>query len=159
MNLILSLSLLLSSFFSYAGPRKELTAVDKAQVLEVLGKHDALFNVLIKNDYKTAESVALALKNSLDKSTTPVLKAAKAEAASLSQIKGSLDGEKNLALYEKVSDPLVEVVKGYNLGSGYNIFSCPMVKKSWIQNVTQHKEVRNVYATSMLECGTQDTKF
>lgn len=159
MKLILSLSLLLLSFFSYAGSRQELTAADKAQVLEVLSKHDALFNVLIKNDYKAAEAAALALKNSLEKSTTPALKTAKAHASSLAQIKGSLDGEKNLAFYEKVSDPLVAVVKGYNLGSGYNIFSCPMVKKSWVQNVTQHKEVRNVYATSMLECGTQDTKF
>ncbi len=159
MKLILSLSLLFSGIVCFAGTRLELAAADKAQVLEVLGKHDALFNFLIKNDYKGAEGAALALKSALDKSTSLVLKAAKAQSASLAQIKGSLDGEKNLAFYEKVSDPLVAVVKGYNVGAGHNIFSCPMVKKSWVQNVTQHKEVRNIYATSMLECGTQDTKF
>ena len=144
MKLILSLSLLFSGIVCFAGTRLELAAADKA---------------LIKNDYKGAEGAALALKSALDKSTSLVLKAAKAQSASLAQIKGSLDGEKNLAFYEKVSDPLVAVVKGYNVGAGHNIFSCPMVKKSWVQNVTQHKEVRNVYATSMLECGTQDTKF
>jgi hypothetical protein len=159
MKLILIFSLLLSSIMAFAQTRKDLAPTDKAQVLEVLSKHDALFNALINNDFKAAEPAALALKTALEKSTTAVLKTAKAQAVSLSQIKGNLGGEKNLALYEKVSNPLVEVVKGYNLGSGYNIFSCPMVKKSWVQNMTQHKDVRNVYATSMLECGSQDTKF
>lgn len=142
-----------------AAPRKELPSGDLAQVHQVLILNDQLFSALIKNDFKAAEPKAKELKKALDQTRIEVLKPVRAGASELDAFKASAEKENNLALYEKFLNPLIQVVKSYKVDSKYNIFSCPMVKKSWIQNTSVHQDVRNVYATYMLECGTQDSKY
>lgn len=52
---------------------------------------------------------------------------------------------------------LIHIVNKYDLGSKYNAYSCPMVKKKWLQNSDKMAKVHNPYAAGMPHCGSQDT--
>jgi hypothetical protein len=139
--------------------RKVLIENEKKIVLEVLQKNDDLFNAFLKKDSKAIVKTADSLRNLISKSEIKVLAETKKKADSLSKINSSATHEENLASYEAFNNSLLNVVKTYDVGSKFNIFHCPMVKKSWIQNVDTNKDIRNVYAMEMLECGTQETHF
>ena len=57
-----------------------------------------------------------------------------------------------------VSKALVHIVRTYDVGK-YNAYSCPMVKKVWVQNSAKQDGVQNPYAPEMPACGTKDTSF
>ena len=59
--------------------------------------------------------------------------------------------------YHIVSSALIFVINKYDLGSEYNAYSCPMVKKKWIQNSKKMTKVHNPYAAGMPHCGSQDS--
>ena len=75
----------------------------------------------------------------------------------LDQIKASNDREDNNQNYHLVSMALIHVVKEYDVGSKYNAYSCPMVKKKWLQNSKKISKVHNPYAPEMPHCGSQDS--
>lgn len=137
--------------------RKTLSPQDKAWVQTVLNKNDELFNAFLKKDNALIEKKAKELSSAVSKSSS--FKEIGAQTQKLNLIKASSGRESNMAAYESFLNPLIKLVQTYDVGSKFNIFSCPMVKKSWIQNTDVNKDVRNVYAMEMLECGTQDTKF
>jgi hypothetical protein len=139
--------------------RKSLNENDKKLVLEVLEKNDVLFNAFLKKDAKQVEKSALDLNLIMSKSTSTVLSSVKKHASKLSGIKSTNSNESNLSLYEQFLNPLIEIVKINEVGNKFNVFNCPMVKKSWIQNIEVNKDVKNVYAMDMLECGAQETHF
>ena len=139
--------------------RKKLSAEEQASVIEVLKKNDQLFNALLRKDGALIEKISQELSVLVSRSTTPTLKNVKAQVSSLKGIKASAKIDENLKAYELFLNPLIKVVQEYDVGSKFNVFSCPMVKKSWVQDVTVNKDVKNVYAMDMLECGTQDTHF
>jgi hypothetical protein len=134
-----------------------LEAIKKTE--EILKKNDELFNAFLKKDLKSAEAHSKALYQMVHKSAPGILKSVSGNAPSLKEINASASLEKNLEHYEKFLNPLIQIVKVYKVPAQYNIFSCPMVNKSWIQDVKTNQDVRNVFAMEMLECGTQDTKF
>lgn len=138
--------------------RKTINAADKIEITEVLGANDKLFNAFLKKDSASVEKMAKDLQATLSKSKSPILKDVRAQASKLN-IKSALKIEDNMKSYEALLNPLIKVVKEYEVESKYNVFSCPMVKKSWLQDITVNKDVKNVYAMDMLECGTQDTQF
>lgn len=139
--------------------RKTLPAKELSEVQTILDKNDELFNAFLKKDNSLIEKKSQELSALVKKSQTSSLNEIKAQTARLDSIKASEKREKNLASYEKFVNPLIKFIQTYDVGSKFNVFSCPMVKKSWIQNTDVNKNVRNVYAMEMLECGTQDTKF
>lgn len=139
--------------------RKTINEKEKANALEVLAKNEILFNAFLKKDASLAEKTAKELQQLLKSKNTPVLKEVNAQAPKLLSIKSSNKPEENLKAYESFLNPLIKVVQSYDVGGRYNVFSCPMVKKSWLQDVQANKEVRNVYAMDMLECGKQETNF
>lgn len=139
--------------------RKTLNVTDKKVVVGILKKNDELLNAFLKKDSKGVEKIAIELNNQLSKLNTEVLNSTKKQASKLLEIKATNSNEKNLISYEQFLKPLVEVVKANDVGNRFNIFYCPMVKKSWIQDIEVNKDVKNVYAMDMLECGTQETHF
>ena len=48
---------------------------------------------------------------------------------------------------------LIYVINTYDISDDYAPFTCPMVKKKWIQNVKNKPQVRNPYAPEMPQCG------
>lgn len=139
--------------------RSVIDVKDKDQIIEVLKKNDLLFNAFLKKDGGSVEKSAKELLAVVSKSNSPLLKEIKTQASTLSKIKASNSNESNLQAYESFLNPLIKVVQTNDVGGKYNIYSCPMVKKSWIQDIDVNKEVKNVYAMEMLECGTKDTQF
>ncbi|MBA2404060.1 MAG: DUF3347 domain-containing protein [Bdellovibrionales bacterium] len=151
------LCLLLLSTSAFA--RQKVAPQDQKVLTEVLTKNDALFNAFLKKDAAKIEKEAKELAVLVEKSKSPLLKDVKANAKSLNQIKAAKKNEENLVSYEAFLNPLIKVVEANEAPKNFNVFSCPMVKKAWLQNIEVNKDVRNVYAMEMLECGTQDTKF
>lgn len=139
--------------------RKDLAESEKKVILDVLKKNDDLFNAFLKKDGAQVEKLAKELHAIVSKAESKVLSGVKKESQNLLSLKAGNSNEKNLASYESFINPLIEVVKTHNVGDKYNVFSCPMVKKSWLQDVAVNKDVKNVYAMDMLECGTQETHF
>ena len=156
---IFLLTFLLSISAWAADSRKPLEPSDAKAVTEVLLKNDELFNAFLKKDPALVQKKAAELHELASKTDSSVLSKVKKKAKSLKGIKPGTKNESNLESYEPFLNALIKVVKKYQVPGRYNIFSCPMVNKSWIQDVTVNKDVRNVYAMEMLECGTQDTKF
>lgn len=139
--------------------RKSLNASEKAAMTNILNKNDELFNAFLKKDNALIEKTAKALAVVTSQYKMASFKDIHAEASKLSSIKASKSREANLDIYEAFLQPLIKFVQTYEVDKKFNVFSCPMVKKAWLQDTSVNKDVRNVYAMEMLECGTQDTKF
>lgn len=151
----------LLSFSAMAGDasRKNLEPAEAKEVAEVLVKNDELFNAFLKKDAGLVQKKAAELHTLISKADASAFKEVKKDSDSLKKITSEAGNESNLKSYEPFLNSLIKVVKTYQVPGRFNIFSCPMVNKSWIQDTNVNKEVRNVYAMEMLECGTQDTKF
>lgn len=139
--------------------RLSLSGKDKPVLSEILAKNDLLFNSFLKKDKDLIEKHAKELSVLVSTADSSIVKQVKAKVSSLNSIKSSNTNEDNLKAYESFLNPLISLVQQYDVGGKYNVFSCPMVKKSWIQDLKTNKDVRNVYAMDMLECGSQDTHF
>lgn len=139
--------------------RKVLEPKAQKELDGVLRENDILFNALLKKDAPAIEKAATQLSALVTKSAGAVMKDVKAQVKNLIAMKAPVKHEDKLISYEKFLNPLISVVKDHQAGKKFNIFTCPMVKKSWIQDTEVNKDVRNVYAMEMLECGTQDTRY
>lgn len=161
MKFLLLAILSITSLYANDGlvKRKTLNESDKKLIVELLKKNDVLFNAFLSRDGIAIEKSAADLSTLMSQIDSKILGNVKKESSKLSKIKDTNTDEVNLTSYEAFLNPLVEVVKAFDLGDQFNIFTCPMVKKSWIQDVATNKEVKNVYAMEMLECGSQVTQF
>ena len=140
------------------GDRKSLSEAAKKSVISALEANEALHSSFFKYDAKAVESNALKLKKAIDaiedKEVTKLLNFSKTK---LSEIKASNDRETNNKNYHLISMALIHIVNKYDVGSKYNAYSCPMVKKKWIQNSGKMAKVHNPYAPNMPHCGSQDS--
>jgi len=72
---------------------------------------------------------------------------------SLSKLKMGVSRKKANFIYHRFSLKLMKLVKKYNKLKTYREYYCPMVRKSWVQNILKIKEVQNPYAPNMKNCG------
>lgn len=140
------------------GDRKSLSEAAKKSVVSALEANEALHSSFFKYDAKAVESNAMKLKKAIDaiedKEVAKLLNFSKNK---LSEIKASNDRETNNKNYHLVSMALIHIVNKYDVGSKYNAYSCPMVKKKWVQNSSKMAKVHNPYAPEMPHCGSQDS--
>lgn len=138
--------------------RKPLTEKTKKSVISVLEANESLHGSFFKYDGKEVEKSAIQLKKAIeaieDKDIAKLLVFSKEK---LSEIKASNDREVNNQNYHLVSMALIHIINKYDVGSKYNAYSCPMVKKKWVQNSSKMENVHNPYAPSMPHCGSQDS--
>ena len=140
------------------GNRKALSEDAKKSVLTALDANDALHGAFFKYDAKSVETNAQKLIKAIDAIKDEVIsKLLKFSKTKLSEIKASSDREANNKNYHLVSMALIHIVNKYDVGAKYNAYSCPMVKKKWIQNSEKMAKVHNPYAPNMPHCGSQDT--
>lgn len=139
--------------------RKTISSAEKDFIINVLSENDKIFNALLSEKNDQIEQQAKELVALFEQNNDPIFKDVKLKAKKLSELKTANKHEDNLKAYEEFLKPLIEIVLNYNVGASYNVFSCSMVKKSWLQDIRFNKGVKNVFATYMLECGTQDTGF
>ncbi len=142
------------------GSRKALTEATRKSVVSALEANEALHSSFFKYDGKSVEQNAKKLKSAIDaiedKEIGKLLKFSKVK---LSEIKASSDRKVNNKNYHLVSMALIHIVNKYDVGSKYNAYSCPMVKKKWVQNSSKMTKVHNPYAPNMPHCGSQDTTY
>ncbi|MAF79151.1 MAG: hypothetical protein CME60_13400 [Halobacteriovoraceae bacterium] len=140
------------------GDRKSLSEAAKKSIVLALEANEALHSSFFKYDAKAVESNAMKLKKAIDaiedKEVAKLLDFSKGK---LKEIKASNDREANNKNYHLVSMALIHIVNKYDVGSKYNAYSCPMVKKKWVQNSSKMAKVHNPYAPNMPHCGSQDS--
>lgn len=140
--------------------RKSVNANTKKNIINVLQINEKLHKSFFKYDAKKVETQALELKKAIEAiDDKAILKLLTFSSTKLSEIKASNDRDKNNEIYHTVSMALIYIVNTYDLGSGYNAYSCPMVKKKWLQNSEKLAEVHNPYAPEMPHCGKQDSNY
>ncbi len=140
------------------GDRKSLSEAAKKSVVSALEANEALHSSFFTYDAKAVESNAMKLKKAIDEiEDKEVAKLLNFSKTKLSEIKASNDRETNNKNYHLVSMALIHIVNKYDVGSKYNAYSCPMVKKKWVQNSSKMAKVHNPYAPEMPHCGSQDS--
>lgn len=140
--------------------RKSLNDASKKTVITMLEKNEKLHAAFFTYDAKAVEKNATELKNAMDAiKDEEVSKLLKFSKTKLSEIKASNDREVNNQNYHIVSSALIYIVNMFDVGPKYNAYSCPMVKKKWVQNSKKMAKVHNPYAPEMPHCGTQDSHY
>lgn len=154
--------ILFALFFtsSFAAERKPLPKDTKTKVVKALDLNDDLHMAFFNYDGKKIESLAQTLKEQLKKVKNEEIKKVFEEAmATLTQLSAKATREENNENFFKVSRAFVYIVNRYDVGEGYNEYTCPMVKKKWVQNSKKRARVHNPYAPEMPHCGGQVTEY
>ena len=140
--------------------RIKLDEKNLAQLISVYEANEKLHAAFFTYDAAAVEKNAVELRNLLLKITHKDLKKHfKRTLVQLEKITKDQNQEKNNHQYHLVSKKLVQALSEYDLGDTYNVYSCPMVKKVWVQNSKKMDKVHNPYASYMPHCGTKDTNF
>ena len=145
---------------SKKGNRKSLNEETKESVVNALEANEKLHSSFFKYDGEKVEAAAKKLIKAIedieDSEVSNLLNFSKTK---LKQIKASNSRDDNNQNYHLVSMALIHVIKIYDVGEKYNAYSCPMVKKKWIQNSSKMSKVHNPYAPKMPHCGSKDTNL
>tara|TARA_R110002072_G_scaffold534_6_gene4085 strand:+ start:258011 stop:258571 length:561 start_codon:yes stop_codon:yes gene_type:complete len=140
--------------------RMSLSKEAKASIVSVLEANEQLHASFFNYDAKKVEENAKNLKEKInsiqDKKLAKLLKFSKVK---LSEITAKSSREENNDNYHLVSMALIHVVNKYDVGEKYNAYSCPMVKKKWVQNSKKSNKINNPYAPNMPHCGSKDSNF
>lgn len=164
-TIVLTIFLSLQTFASgtmetETSQRKSLNQTTKDQVLKLLKSNESLMMSFFEYDAKKIEKAAGDFKGKLDsikdKVVMPEIEAAQ---KNLAKIAAKNKKEDNYEAYHEVSKALVKLIETYDLGSTYNVYYCPMVKKKWVQNSVKRRKVHNPYAPEMPHCGGQLTEY
>lgn len=130
----------------------------KKEVIEVLEANEKLHVSFFEYNGKKIETSASAVKEKIGKISDPeISKLLKYPMTKLSEMKSGSERADNDKNYHLVSMALINIVKKYDVGEKYNAFTCPMVKKKWLQNTKKMPTVHNPYAPDMPTCGMRTT--
>lgn len=148
------------NFLAFADVRESLTSAQKEEVVNVLKANEKLHASFFKYDAKSVADSAQELKNAMNKvSHEKIKKLLKFSMTKLDEIKANKTKDENRQNYHTISMALIYILNTYDVGSEYNAYSCPMVKKKWVQNSSKQEKVHNPYAANMPHCGSKDTSF
>lgn len=152
--------LLLSNLAFGATERVKLPEQTKLEIINVLKVNENLHASFFKYNAKEVEQKSKELVAAMDKINDPQIKKllnySKSQAG---KINSTMDRKQNDRTYNVVSMALTHLINKYDLGKDYNVYSCPMVKKKWVQNSTKMKKVHNPYAPNMPHCGERLTDY
>lgn len=148
------------TFNIYAKVRKTIDNKSKREIIHVLEVNEKLFGAFYDYDGNKIEKSALKLKDAIGQISNPeISKLLTFSVTKLEQLKKTSSREENNQNYHLISMALIYIVATYDIGDVYNAYSCPMVKKKWIQNTKKMEMIHNPYAPQMPQCGEQDTKY
>lgn len=157
---LLSLSFLFLSPDCLGEERLALKPEVKQKVIKALDLNDELHMAFFDYEEAKVRKEAKALKESLqaikDEKLAKLFEPAIKE---LLKIETEKSREKNNEHYAKASLSLVYLVNKYDVGPGYNEYTCPMVKKKWVQNSKKRNRTHNPYAPEMPHCGGRVTDY
>lgn len=138
--------------------RASLDDSSQKEILNILTINEDLHKAFFDYDAKKVEQEATRMKLAIDKlSNAEIAKLLKFSSSKLASIKSTSSREDNNQNYHLVSMALIHIISKYNTGADYSAYSCPMVKKKWIQNSKKMAKVHNPYAPKMPDCGSKDS--
>jgi len=156
----MTLTMLVLASFNLFAARAPLNDKVKSNVAEVLNAneelHAAFFDYNNENVQKAAMGVAEKIMAIKDKEISKLLKVSHDK---LMEMAKSEDEKANKEAFYVVSLGLANIIRKYDVGGKWNVYSCPMVKKSWVQDSAKNDNVRNPYAPEMPGCGSKNTSF
>jgi len=148
---------------SHGHDHKGRTHVGKkalSEIHNVLAANEQLHSSFFKYDSKEIEKKAKLLSAAIEKLThAEFRKLLKYSGEKVLEIKAKNDKKENNKVYALVSMALIHIVNKYDVGADYNEYSCPMVKKKWLQHSKTKSGIQNPYAKSMPDCGMKNTNF
>jgi len=140
--------------------RTQLKGSDKESVEKILTINESLHGHFFEYDPKLVQEDAKRLANEIDKvSNKEIKEVLKDTSLELKKISSTAEREVNDKLYHKVNLGLIKLIETYDIGKKYNAYSCPMVKKKWVQNSGDKLRVHNPYAPEMPHCGQRDSDY
>ena len=143
-----------------ATERKKINEELKSSLTKIFEQNEKIHAAFFTYNADEVEKSALVLRDLILKVSDQQIKNDfKRTLVQLEKLTKTNDQEANNHLYNLVSKKLVDVLTKYDLGKTYNVYSCPMVKKVWVQNSVKMDKVHNPYASYMPHCGTKDTNF
>lgn len=140
--------------------KKRLSLSDKVkkEVVNILHSNEKLHNSFFNYDGAKVESAAKEVLTAISHlSDDKIAKLLEFSKTKLGDIRADKSREVNNQHYHLVSMAFIYIVNKYDVGKQYNAYSCPMVKKKWVQNSQIMAKVHNPYAPEMPHCGVQDT--
>jgi len=140
--------------------RTPLKGGDLKSMVNILKVNESLHKNFFEYTPELVEEDARRLEKAISKVRNRELKdLLKGSRHELEKIKAKNDRESNNMAYHKVSLCLIKVLQQFDPGKRYNAYSCPMVKKKWVQNSVKKLRVHNPYAPEMPHCGQRDTEY
>lgn len=147
-KLMMVLAFLCLSLPTFADTKSELSAVMK--------NYETLHSAFFTYDGGKVELAANELSKTILKiSDQKIKKKLEFALKQLTEIKVSNDRKNNNDYFHSVSLALMHVLKAHGGDNKYHGYTCPMVKKKWIQNTEKNSRVMNPYAPEMPHCGEQ----
>ncbi len=154
----LILSFGLSSVF--ASERQALDESVKSEIRAVLSANESLHASFFEYDAEKIVKNATKVSEKIDKiSDDSIRQLLRFSQQQLGDMSVEDDRDENDQRYHIFSMAMIHLINTYDIGEGFNAYSCPMVKKKWVQNSTAMDRVHNPYDPSMPHCGDKDTKF
>lgn len=128
---------------------------DEKRFTKVLSTYEKLHDAFFKNDLPNVKKLSKELAKNLEtlegEEVRKKIEYTKKKVAALEQAKSLEDAHKD---FNVISQGLLVVLEGPIKNKSYARYYCPMVKKYWIQNITESQKVMNPYASeSMPHCG------
>ena len=147
---------------SYAETKRQSVSPSvKAELLAVFSVNEELHQAFFEYEEKkgTIPSLAAKLSESIKGiSDLEIRKLLRFSQSKLAEMNVKSIKVENDQRYHLVSMTLIHILNKYDIGSDYNAYSCPMVKKKWIQNTAKVAKIHNPYAEKMPHCGSKDSK-
>lgn len=145
------------SFISQAESAEKLDKKVIDQMKTVLQLNEELHQAFFKNDNNLMEKKVSEISQAITSLSSKVIKdKLEKSRQQLIQIKTGRAQEENNQAYHQFSMALGHIVRNYEISKDYALYSCPMVKKKWLQNIKNNSMVQNPYAASMPGCGEKE---
>ncbi len=120
----------------------------------LLKANDAIHTAFIKNDEPGFKTALAGLDKVLGEARVDELKQFVTESKSASaKLVSAANFDEKRKLYGDVVKPIVAMLQKYGPIESYRVFTCPMVKKDWIQDTKIASKVQNPYEPKMVDCG------
>lgn len=154
---IIMLSAMCISLSVSAKEKENLSKKVRKEVVQVFKVNESLHSAFFKYDKEKVVKKAKKLSQAIDAISEPkVKKLLTFSQKKLGEITATASRKKNNENYHLVSMALIHVLNKFDLGEEYGAYSCPMVKKKWVQNKKVKKKVHNPYAPKMPHCGVME---
>lgn len=124
---------------------------------KVLVKYESLHKAFFDNDAKKIKVNAKAVLDEIEAiKDEKIAKTLNYTKKKLTEISASDDIKASQEAMNTVSQGLLVVLEKHAPNKSYARYYCPMVKKYWIQNISESEKVMNPYASdSMPHCGAK----